>query len=88
MRQEQIAERVKGFFSALLVLTLAILILVPFASEFGNNRNSSFIPNTTMYLLLLVAWALLAFAFIAANFVSAGNKEVKHIPLQLKRGYS
>ncbi|MFQ5970139.1 MAG: hypothetical protein ACE5J2_06580 [Nitrososphaerales archaeon] len=83
---KQVAQRVKGFFSALLVLTLAILILVPLGSEFGVDSNSSYMPYTTMYLLLLLAWVLLAFAFIAAYFISAGNKEVEHIALQLEKG--
>jgi len=75
----------KGFFSALLVLTLGVLIIIPLTSTLVSNGQNSLTHNMTIYVILLVAWIILAIAFGIAYLASEGSKGLKPIPLPINR---
>jgi len=81
----EILTRMKGFFSALLVLTLGVLIIIPLISTLVGNGQESVTYNMTIYIVLLLAWILLAIAFGIAYLASEGSKGLKPIPLPINR---
>lgn len=71
--------RMKGLFSALLILTLAAIVTVPFMSEILNNRTSG--SEINVYITLLIVWILLAVTLGIIYLASEGVKNLKPISL-------
>jgi hypothetical protein len=69
----------KGLFSALLILTLAAIVTVPFMSEILNSRTSG--SEINVYITLLIVWILLAVTLGIIYLASEGAKNLKPIPL-------
>lgn len=81
----EILTRMKGFFSALLVLTLGILIVIPLTSTWISEEQRSLSHNMSIYLVLLLVWIILAIAFGIAYLASEGSKGLKPIHLPVNR---
>lgn len=85
MSKPEILTRVKGFFAALLVLTLGVLIIIPLTSTLVRNGQESIMNNMTIYIVLLLAWIVLAIAFGIAYLASEGSKGLKPITLPVQK---
>lgn len=83
MNKEALAY-VKGLFSALLVLTLGALLLVPLMSGILNSRTSA--PEINVYLILLIVWILLAVTLGIVYLASEGSKQIRPVPLPIEEG--
>ncbi len=75
----------KGFFSALLILTLGVLVIIPLTSTLMGNEQSSLSHHMSIYMVIVIAWILLAIAFGIAYLASEGSKGIKPIPLPVNR---
>ena len=71
--------RMKGLFSALLILTLGFIVILPLTSEILNSRTSG--SEINLYATLLVVWILLAVTLGIIYLASEGVKNLKPIPL-------
>ncbi len=81
----EILTRMKGVFSALLILTLGVLVVIPLTSTLIGNEQSSLSHHMSIYMVIVIAWILLAVAFGIAYLASEGNKGIKPIPLPVNR---
>lgn len=75
----------KGFFSALLVLTLGVLIVVPITYELLGNEQGSVAPNMTIYVLVFLALIFLAIVFGITYLISEASKGFKPISLPINK---
>lgn len=72
---------VKGLFSALLVLTLATIVLVPLTSELFNKSGS----EIGIYMILLIVWILLVATLGIIYLASEGSTALKPVPLPINK---
>lgn len=79
MSKEKLA-RMKGFFSALLVLTLASILLVPTISEIINNGS---VLEINIFMTFLLAWILFAVT-LGIIYFAKRRKELEPIPVYNK----
>ncbi len=85
MSKPEILTRMKGFFSALLILTLGVLVIIPLTSTLIDDEQSSLSHHMSIYMVIVIAWILLAIAFGIAYLASEGSKGIKPIPLPVNR---
>jgi len=74
---------IKGLFSALLILSLAAILIVPITSEVLNNKES--ISEINIYITLLIVWVLLAITLGIVYLALEGSKGFKPISLPINR---
>jgi predicted membrane protein len=74
---------IKGLFSALLILSLAAILIVPLTSQILNNKES--ISEINIYITLLIVWVLLAITLGIVYLALEGSKGFKHIPLPINK---
>ncbi len=74
---------IKGLFSALLILSLAAILIVPLTSEVLNNKGS--ISEINIYIILLIVWVLLAVTLGIVYLALEGSKGLKPISLPINR---
>jgi hypothetical protein len=82
MSKEALAY-VKGILSALLVVTLAAILIVPLTSEIANSRQTG--SEISIYLALVLVWILLAVTLSIIYLALEGSKGIKPIPLPTGR---
>ena len=85
MSKSEMLVQMKVFFSVLLVLTLGVLVIIPLTSTLVSNGQSSLEHNMTIYVVLLIAWILLAMAFGIGYLASEGSKGLKPIALPINK---
>jgi len=73
MSKIEIVGQMRGFLAALLMLTIGILIIIPWTSTMMNHREGAFVPSMTIYTLLLIVWIVLAIAFGVTYLASRGS---------------
>lgn len=73
--------RIRGLFSALLIITLAAIVIVPLTSEFLNHEMSN--SQINIYVTLLIVWILLAVTLGIIYLASEGSKQIKPITLPI-----
>lgn len=83
MSERGVVTRMKTFFSALLVLTLASIVVVPLISEVGSSEGSA--QEIGIYVALLLAWVLLVVTFAILYLGSERGRRFKPIPLHRSR---
>jgi uncharacterized membrane protein len=73
--------RIRGLFSALLIITLAAIVIVPLTSEILNHEMSN--SQINIYVTLLIVWILLAVTLGIIYLASEGSKQIKPITLPI-----
>ncbi|MFQ5941431.1 MAG: hypothetical protein ACE5KA_07030 [Nitrososphaerales archaeon] len=74
--------RMKGLCSALMVLTLAAILLVPLTSGILSGES---VTEINIYIMLLLIWMLLAATFGIIYLSPEGRKRLKPITLRTSR---
>ncbi|MEM2761095.1 MAG: hypothetical protein QXU32_05140 [Nitrososphaerales archaeon] len=82
MSKETLAY-IKGLFSALLILTIAAIVIVPLTSEVLHNRQPG--SEINVYITLLIVWILLAITLGIIYLAYEGGKGFKPVPLPIER---
>jgi len=73
--------RIRGLFSALLIITLAAIVIVPLTSEILNHEVSN--SQINIYVTLLIVWILLAVTLGIIYLASEGSKQIRPITLPI-----